>query len=159
MDRAQEGTATGLVRARPHPIYFAGTACWVAFVALATTLVIRHNDLQPSANWAAVGWGVLAALSGVVGPLLRWLRTTVELDGRAARCTTGILHRSTVEVPLDGARETSIDQSYVGRTLGYGHVRIVDGTGTAHVMPPVGNVSAWRAALSRRDRRAASRRG
>jgi uncharacterized membrane protein YdbT with pleckstrin-like domain len=158
MDHAHEGTAMGPVRARPHPVYFAGTAGWVAFVAFATALVIRHNELQPATNWVVVGWGALAAVAGTVGPVVRWLRTSTELDALVVRCTTGVVWRSTLEVPLDEAREMSIEQSYVGRQLGYGHLRIVDGDGTTHVMPPIGDVAAWRAALSRRDRRASSRR-
>jgi len=158
MDRVYEATASPAVRARPHPIYFAGTAGWVLFVALATLLVIHNNDLRPATNWEAVGWGLLAAVSGVVGPVLRWLRTSIELDDTAARCTTGLVWQSTIEVPLDGVREMAIDQSYLGQQLGYGSLRIVDGTGTTHVLPPVGDVATWRAAVARRERRTSSRR-
>jgi hypothetical protein len=159
MERAHEPTTAAFVRARPHPIYFAGTAGWVAFVAMATALIIRHNDLTAASNWRAVGWGALAAIAGIVGPVLRWLRTSIELDATGARCTTGIVWRSSVDVTLEDAREMSIEQSYLGRQLGYGHPRIVDGAGTTHVLPPVGDVAVWQAAMSRRDRRASGRRG
>lgn len=158
MERAQQGTTTASVHARPHPVYFAGAAGWVAFVALAATLVIRHNDLTAAGDWSVVGWGCVAAIAGVVGPVVRWLRTSIELDADGARCTTGIVWRSTLDVALDHARELSVEQSYVGRHLGYGHLRIVDGAGTEHVLPPVGNVGAWQAAVSRHERRAAGRR-
>jgi uncharacterized membrane protein YdbT with pleckstrin-like domain len=158
MERAHEGTASAAVCARPHPIYFAGAAGWVAFVALATVLVIRHNELKPATNWTVAGWGALAAISGVVGPVLRWLRTSVELDAAGARCTTGIVWRSSLDVPLEDVREMSIDQSYVARRLGYGHLRIVDDAGMTHVLPPIGDLATWRAAISRRERRVAGRR-
>ncbi len=158
MERAQQGTATSPERARPHPVYFAGAAGWVAFVAVATTLVIRHNDLSAAGDWRVVGWGCVAALAGVVGPVVRWLRTSIELDADGVRCTTGIVWRSTVDVALDEVRELSIEQSYVGRLLGYGQLRIVDGAGIEHVLPPVGNVAVWQAAVARRDRRTAGRR-
>jgi hypothetical protein len=159
MERAHESTTSASVRVRPHPVYFAGTAGWVAFVALATALIVRHNDLTPAANWVAAGWGTLAAFAGVIGPVLRWLRTSIELDAASARCTTGIVWRSTFEVALEDAREMEIDQSYVGRRLGYGYLRIVDDTGATHVLPPIGDLGVWRAAVSRRDRRPSSRRG
>ena len=159
MERAHELTAAAFVRVRPHPIYFAGTAGWVAFVAMATALVIRNNNLSPASDWQAVGWGALAAVAGIVGPVVRWLMTSIELDATGARCRTGIVWRSSVDVALDDARELSIEQSYLGRRLGYGHPRIVDGAGTTHVLPPVGNVAAWQAAMSRRDRRTSGRRG
>jgi uncharacterized membrane protein YdbT with pleckstrin-like domain len=159
MERAHQAIAWAPVHARPHPIYFAGAVGWVAFVALATTLVIRHNELSPAANWTAAAWGVVAAASGVVGPALRWLRTSIELDAAGARCTTGIVWRSTVEVAHEVMREMSIEQSYLGRQLGYAYVHIVDGAGTTHVLPPVADVAAWRAAVARRERPGASRRG
>jgi hypothetical protein len=158
MERTQQATATSPVRARPHPVYFAGAAGWVVSVAVASTLVIRHNDLSAAGDWAVVGWGCVAALAGVVGPVVRWLRTSIELDADGARCTTGIVWRWTLDVALDEVRELSIEQSYVGRRLGYGYVRIVDGAGAEHVLPPVGNVAAWQAAITQRLRRAASRR-
>jgi hypothetical protein len=153
MERAQQSTGTARVRARPHPVYFAGAAGWVAFVVVASALVIRHNDLSAAGDWAVVGWGCVAALAGVVGPVVRWLRTWIELDADGARCTTGIVWRSSVDVTLDEARELSIEQSYVGRQLGYGYLRIVDGAGNEHVLPPVGDVAAWQAAIARRERR------
>ena len=109
MERAYEPTTAAFVRARPHPIYFAGTVGWVAFVAMATALVIRHNELSPASNWQAAGWGVLAAVAGIVGPVLRWLRTSIVLDATGARCTTGIVRRSSVDVALEDAREMSVE--------------------------------------------------
>jgi membrane protein YdbS with pleckstrin-like domain len=159
MERAHQAIPSASVRARPHPVYFAGAAGWVAFVALATTLVILHNELSPAQNWAALGWGVLAASSGVVGPAMRWLRTSIELDADGARWTTGILWRSTIDVTYEDMREMAIEQGRLGRQLGYAYVHIVDDAGTTHVLPPVGDVAVWRAAVSRRERPATSRRG
>jgi membrane protein YdbS with pleckstrin-like domain len=122
-------------------------------------LLIRHNDLSAAANWAIVGWASIAALAGFVGPVLRWSRTAVEVDAAGARCTTGIFWRSTVDVPHEAAREMAVEQGYLGRQLGYGRLRIVDASGSTYVLPPVGNVAAWRAVLSRRERRPTGRRG
>ncbi len=159
MERQAEPTAPAHVRARPHPIYFAGTAGWVAFVAVATALVIHNNDLASSTDWAVVGWGVLAAAAGVVGPVVRWSRTSIDVDTATARCTTGILRRTLVEISLDQARELTVEQNFVGRRLGYGRLRVVDAAGIAHVLPPVGDVAALRNAVAQRSRRAGSRRG
>jgi hypothetical protein len=159
MPRVHDATVPVRVGARPHPVYFAGTLGWIAFVAFVATLIIRHNELSAAANWAVVGWASLAAASGIVGPALRWARTTIEVDAVGARCATGILWRSTVDVAHESAREIAIEQSWLGRTLDYGRLRIVDATGTTYVLPPVGNVAAWRAALPHRDRCAMGRRG
>jgi hypothetical protein len=146
------------VRTHPHPIHFAGAAGWATFVAIVATLLIRHNDLARSTDWSIVAGAVLLAASGLVGPALRWLRTWVELDASVARCTSGVVRPSTVDVDLEHAQALAIDQSMAGRWLGYGRLRVVDATGTTHVFPPIGE-AALRAAMARGERRARTRRG
>ena len=158
MDRVDEGDDTARVRTHPHPIYFAGAAGWAAFVALVATLLIRHNELATSANWAIVGWAVLAALTGCIGPGTRWARTWVEIDSAIARCTSGRVWRSTVDVDLERARALEIDRGMLGRWLGYGRLRVVDEMGTTHLFPPLGEI-ALRNAVERRERRSRGRRG
>ena len=110
MERVDEDGSEARIRTHPHPIHFAGAASWIAFVVLVATLLIRHNELAPSTNWAIVGWAVLAALSGLVGPATRWARTWVEIDSPG-----GALH---VGAPVDvlrrrrsGARPCAGDRS------------------------------------------------
>jgi uncharacterized membrane protein YdbT with pleckstrin-like domain len=158
MEHEPDGPTAGGVRSRPHPIYFAGTAGWVAFAALATVLVVRHNDLPASTNWAVVGWGVLAAASGIIGPVLRWRATWVEVDATRVRYTTGILRPSTVELDARRARAMEVEQGMVGRWFGYGRLRLVDGPGTTHVLPALGHVEGLRAVVAQHNRRAQARR-
>jgi hypothetical protein len=156
MQRDDDGAA---VRTHPHPVHFAGAGGWTLFVALVVTLMIRHNELSASTEWTFVGWGVVAALAGFVGPVARWLRTWIEIDGPAARCTSGVLRQSTVDVDLVRSRAVEVDRSAAGRWLGYGRLRVVDEAGATHLFPPVGD-DALRAAAARRERRASrSRRG
>ena len=158
MERARGGDIGGGGRRHPHPIYFSGALGWASFVALVATLLIRHNDLARSTDWAIVGCAVVAALCGFVGPATRWARTWVETEAATLRCTSGILWPSTVEVDLDRARALGVDRGLMGRWLGYGRLRIVDEAGTTHVFPPLGE-AALGVAVTRRERQSRGRRG
>ena len=157
MEREDDGAAGAHVRTHPHPVHFAGATGWALFVALVVALMIRHNDLPASTEWTFVGWGLVAVLAGFVGPIARWLRTWIEIEGPAARCTSGLLRQSTVEVDLVRSRVIEVDRGVAGRWLGYGRLRVVDDAGATHLFPPVGE-DALRAAAARRERRARSRR-
>jgi hypothetical protein len=158
MEHEEDGRADARVRTHPHPIHFAGAAGWTASVALIATLLIRHNDLAASTDWAIAGGGLVLALTGFVRPTARWMRTWVELDDAVARCTAGLLRQSSVAVDLGRARALGIDRGFLGRWLGYGRLRVVDEHGTTHLFPPLGE-AALRTAVAQRERRTRGRRG
>src|ERR1044072_962322 len=99
------------VRTRPHPVHFAGAAGCAGFVAFVVALFIRHNDVARSADWMIVGIAAVVAACRLIGPMLRWLRTWVELDASVARCTSGVVWPATVDVDLDRARALGVEQS------------------------------------------------
>ena len=158
MDSHRGGADSAHIRARPHPVYFGGTAGWTLFIALVVTLLIRHNDLAASTDWKIVGGGVLVAMASAVLPVLRWLRTEVELVPRSVRCTSGLLRPAIVELDLTQARIVTMEHSVVGRLLGYGRLHVVDEQGTPHVFPPLPD-DALRIAVEGRDRRSRPRTG
>lgn len=141
------------MRTRPHVVFFANALGFAAFVAFVVTLLIRHNDLPPATNWKFVGWGLLAAASGFVGPVLRWLRTWIELDQHGLRCQSGLLWRHSLALDFERIRAMAVEQSFAGRWLGYGHVRVVDDAGGDYVLPPVATLEPFRAAAARVGRR------
>jgi PH (Pleckstrin Homology) domain-containing protein len=142
------------VRTRPHVVYFSGALGFAAFVALVVTLLIAHNDLPAATDWRIVGWGVLATAAGFVGPLLRWTRTWIELDQQGLRCRSGLLRRRSLALDFDRMRALTVEQSFLGRWLGYGHVRVVDDAGGDYVLPPVAALEPFRSAAARVGRRA-----
>jgi hypothetical protein len=159
MERGDGVAAAARLRVHPHVVYFAGAASWAAFVALVVTLLIRHNDLPAATDWRIVGGGALVALAGAIGPGLRWARTWIEIDSTRAHYSGGLLRRTTIDVGLERARGLALEQSFLGRCLGYARLRVVDEAGNAHVFPPMGHVDVVRAALARHERRASNRPG
>lgn len=159
MKREDGAAASARMQVRPHPIHFSGAAGWTAFVAVVAILIIRHNDLSRSADWAVVGWSVLAAASGVIGPVLRWLRTSIEVDATSARCTGGLIRPTSTVLDLGDAREVTVEQGRMGRWLDYGYLRVVDAQGATHVFPPVGDVAGLREVVTPQNRRLRPHRG
>lgn len=137
------------VRVRPHAVYFSGAAGLALFVGLVATLLIRHNDLPRATDWRIVGWAILVAVSGFVGPVLRWTRTWVELDDHGIRCRSGLVRRRTLALEFDHIRAMTVEQSWLGRWLRYGHVRVVDDAGGDFVLPPLAPLEPFRVAAAR----------
>ena len=146
-------------RLRQHPIVFANTAGFIAFVGLVVTLLIRHNDFSAATDWEIVAWGAVVALAGTIGPSLRWLRTWVVIDDERVVWRTGLLRGQHVAMDLDGVRGLGLEQSWLGRRLGYGELRIVDQAGSVHSFGPVGSVERLRTAAGRGGRRRGRRDG
>lgn len=79
----------------------------------------------------AMVWGALALLGGVAliaGGVIRRFATEVAVSNRRVLIKTGLLSRRSVEVLLPKVESIGVDESFVGRVLGYGSV-IVRGTG------------------------------
>jgi len=145
------------VKTRPHPVHLAGAAWWVAFVVLVATLMIRHNDLTAAGERNVVLGALASAIAGVVGPLWRWWRTTVELDGGRLRWAGGTLRTSVLDIDLTRAREVTVAESRAGLLLGYGRCRILDEHGAVYALPPLG-LEVVRAIAGKWSERPGSRR-
>lgn len=79
----------------------------------------------------AMVWGALAllgALALIVGGVIRRAATEVGVSNKRVLIKTGLLSRRSVEVLLPKVESIGVDESFLGRILGYGSV-IVRGTG------------------------------
>jgi uncharacterized membrane protein YdbT with pleckstrin-like domain len=134
---------------RLHPVIFAGTATFAAFVIGATMLIIARNALAPQT--IALLW--LAAALVVVGsfaaPYLRWRTSEFAVTNRRVLVKVGLLSIHTVELLLPKVEAIAVDQTLAGRLLGYGTLRIVGTGGTVEVFPRVGRPDALREAIAR----------
>jgi uncharacterized membrane protein YdbT with pleckstrin-like domain len=79
----------------------------------------------------AMVWGALALLGAVAliaSGIIRRLATEVAVSNRRVLIKTGLLSRRSIEVLLPKVESIGVDESFLGRILGYGSV-IVRGTG------------------------------
>ncbi|HEY7198109.1 MAG TPA: PH domain-containing protein [Gaiellaceae bacterium] len=110
------------LEARPHGIALAlPLARAVALAALGAALVI----LGPQATWvlAPIGAGLLGASAVLaLAAVLRWDRTILVLTTEKLFVVHGIVGRRAAAVRLARVGAVEVEQSILGRVLGYGTI-------------------------------------
>jgi membrane protein YdbS with pleckstrin-like domain len=147
---AEAEQSEDVLRLHPHPVHFAGAVGFAAFVGLVVVLLIKHNDLPRSVDWQILACGVLVAIGGFVGPVVRWTRARFELSAEHLRWTLGVVRPDRLDAPLADLRDLELEQGLLGRAFGYGTVRLVDADGRERVFAPLGHVEALKQAVARR---------
>jgi hypothetical protein len=139
-------------RTRLHPVVFAGSLGFALFVAGATALIIARNELAPS----TIRWMLLAALAIIVvsaaPTALRWWASDFAVTNRRLLARVGLRRADVVEVSGPGPSAVLVEQTLVGRLLGYGTVRLAAGGAHAEVFPRVARAVALREAYVRAAR-------
>ena len=101
---------------------------FVGFAFFAGGLMATRNGGRYE---GAMVWGALALLGAVAliaSGVIRRLATEVAVSNRRVLIKTGLLSRRSIEVLLPKVESIGVDESFLGRILGYGSV-IVRGTG------------------------------
>ena len=93
-------------------------------------------------------WKIFFSLSGIftlfIAPALaRWSDEFVVTSKRVI-IKTGIISRKTLEMNLNKIESVNVDQSIMGRLLGYGDVTIIGTGGTRESFPNIGNAVEFR---------------
>jgi uncharacterized membrane protein YdbT with pleckstrin-like domain len=146
-------------RTRLHPVVFAGTVGFAAFVAAATALIILRNDLSRQ----TVGLLCLSAAGAVVvsfvSPFVRWRTSEFAVTTSRVLVKMGLVSVHTIELLLPKVEAIAVDQTLGGRLFGYGTLRIVGTGGTVEAFPRVARPEGLReAVLQGAPRSAAVRR-
>jgi uncharacterized membrane protein YdbT with pleckstrin-like domain len=118
----RQGAERILLDARRHPVVLAR--------AFARAIVLGGA----ATAFALVGWPaslaapVLLALAGLVAlrAVWRWERTRVVVTADALTVVHGTVRRRSASIPLAGLGAVELEQSLLGRLLGYGTVRAGD---------------------------------
>jgi uncharacterized membrane protein YdbT with pleckstrin-like domain len=138
-----------LIRARTHPVVFAGTIGFAAFVVGAVWLIIVRNELSSSAIVQLCLGAAGVVLIGFISPILRWRHAECLVTNRRLLLRTGLFRTRTREVALPAIEHVGVDESMIGRLLGYGTLQVVAGDGTVDVFPRVQRAPAVREAIAR----------
>jgi uncharacterized membrane protein YdbT with pleckstrin-like domain len=147
-----------VVRARLHPIVFAGTVGFAAFVVGAVWLIVVRNELANSTIlqlWiAALG----VVLIGFVSPVIRWRNAECVVTTRRLLLRTGLFRPRTLTLLLPTVEDVGVEQSFGGRLLDYGTLQVVASDGAIDVFPKVRRAQGVREAVLRQTRGASGRR-
>ena len=116
---------------------------------LAAGLVIRHNELSPSANLqVALGGAVLAVMS-LLPAWLRWRASELAVTTRRLVVRLGLRTRHAVELPLAEVEAVIVEQKASGRLLGHATVAVRSADATVERVPHVPRATELRDAILR----------
>ena len=113
---------------RMHPIIFLTAVLW--FV---TALVLFFMALTLQGDWR-IGGEALAAAAALFGifsglpAVIRWLTTELAVTDRRVIYKAGFISRHTLEMNRSKVESVDVDQTLLGRVLGFGTIT-VRGTG------------------------------
>jgi uncharacterized membrane protein YdbT with pleckstrin-like domain len=144
-------------RTRLHPVIFAGTAAFAVFVLGAVALIVSRNELAP--RTVALLWlaGVVIGPGSLLPLYVRWLTCEFAVTDRRVLVKLGMLSVHTLELLLPKVEAIGVDQSILGRLLGYGTLRIVGTGGTVEAFARVAHPQALREAVVRQPSRSSAR--
>ena len=134
-------------RTRLHPVIFAGTAAFAAFVLGVVGLIVSRNEL--TARTVALLWlaGVIIAIGSLLPLYVRWQTSEFAVTDRRVLVKVGLLSVHTLELLLPKVEAIGVDQTIGGRLLGYGTLRIVGTGGTVEAFARVAQPQALREAV------------
>jgi len=113
---------------RLHPVIFLPAFLWavVAVVLLIASLSVQ-GDLRIGGEALAV-FCVVFALAAAIPALVRRLSTDLAVTDRRVIYKSGVLARHTLEMNRSKVESVDVDQTVLGRILGFGTI-VVRGTG------------------------------
>ena len=128
-ERVLQPGETIAYRARLHwVIYLAGLVFVIIAIAAAGGTVALKNETLRIALIVVAALALALGLYQMIGAWLRQVNTEITVTTRRIIYKTGFISRNTVEMNLDKVESVLVQQSLVGRMLGFGTV-IVRGVG------------------------------
>lgn len=91
--------------------------------------LIRDEKVE---HWAEIHWIIFfswkALFTLFIAPILERWTTEFAITNKRVVNKSGLIKRKTFEMNLNKIESVNIDQSIIGRILGYGHIMVI-GTG------------------------------
>jgi membrane protein YdbS with pleckstrin-like domain len=132
---------------RLHAVVFSGALELAVVVTGVLGLLIRHNDLAPATVRQLCLAGTAIVVLGALPGWLRWWTSEFAVTSRRVMVKIGFVSVHTLELLLAEIESIAVDQSMLGRMLGYGTLKITGTGGTVEVFPQVSEPSALRDAV------------
>jgi len=123
---------------RMHPIIFLPGVLWlIAAIALFVVAMSFNGDWRIGGKALAAATALLAVYQGAPA-LVRWLTTELAVTDRRVIYKAGLISRHTLEMNRSKVESVDVDQSLIGRLLGFGTVTV---RGTGGSLEPIRMVS------------------
>jgi uncharacterized membrane protein YdbT with pleckstrin-like domain len=113
---------------RIHPIIFLRPALWLGLaIAVLIAALNMTGDLRRGGE-ALAAFFLIFALVAAIPALIRRISTELAVTDRRVIYKSGVIARHTLEMNCSKVESVDVDQSLLGRFLGFGTI-IVRGTG------------------------------
>ena len=96
----------------------------------------EHVELETTYHWI-IFFNLRAILTLFIAPLIDKYSDEFAITNRRVIIKTGLISRKTFEMNLSKIESVNVDQSILGRILGYGTIRIVGSGGTKEEFPKI----------------------
>lgn len=96
----------------------------------------EHVELETTYHWI-IFCNLRAILTLFIAPLIDKYSDEFAITNRRVIIKTGLISRKTFEMNLSKIESVNVDQSILGRMLGYGTIRIVGSGGTKEEFPKI----------------------
>ena len=114
--------------AHMHPIIFLPAALWLAAaIALLIAAFALTGDMRIAGEALAI-FALIFAVASALPALIRRISTELAVTDRRVIYKAGVLSRHTLEMNRGKVESVDVDQSVLGRLLGFGTI-VVRGTG------------------------------
>jgi uncharacterized membrane protein YdbT with pleckstrin-like domain len=133
---------------RMHPIIFLTAVLWFAgavalfFVALSFT-----GDLHIGAEALAAAAALFGIFSGLPA-LIRWLTTELAVTDRRVIYKAGFVSRHTLEMNRSKVESVDVDQTLLGRLLGFGTITVRGTGGSLEPIPMIADPLRFRSHIT-----------
>ncbi|GCC11479.1 bacterial membrane flanked domain protein [archaeon] len=109
-------------RTKLHRIVFLWPVIW---------LVVAILFFSIGGYATTVGWlFILIAIATGIGPLINYSTSEFGITNKRVMVKVGFIHRNSVEILLNKVEGIQVNQSILGRILGYGSIIIIGTGGT-----------------------------
>ena len=123
---------------RMHPIIFLPAAMWLAATLVLLIIALTlSGDLRIGGEALAAFCAVLALAAGIPA-LIRRVSTELAVTDRRVIYKSGVLARHTLEMNCSKVESVDVDQSLLGRILGFGTITV---RGTGGSLEPIRMIS------------------
>lgn len=103
----------------------------------------EHVELETTYHWI-IFCNLRAILTLFIAPIIDKYSDEFAITNRRLIIKTGLISRKTFEMNLSKIESVNIDQTILGRILGYGTIIIVGSGGTREIFPSIKNPLEFR---------------
>lgn len=100
-------------------------------------------ELETTYHWI-IFFNLRALLTLFIAPLIDKYTDEFAITNKRVIVKTGLISRKTFEMNHSKIESVNVDQTILGRILGYGTIRIVGSGGTSEIFPKIKNPLAFR---------------